>query len=303
MSFVVSLLQEAGIVAGVGAVTMTLVGHLLSLHTHQNELVHGYVRAARHIRALALALIIISGVAAILIHFQTGTPSVLWAPAFIFKWLLIILLAAFYFIELKVERIKRDAVEGFEGANWYALFIVHSMAPIIGWGKMLMIYGGWLITFGVIWAGFVWLMRWHKTVKPKAMPASAPVAPIPPNPAPASAMAPSPKPVAPVPMPPKPIEIHPNHTLLPMVAELDLPAPAKAPSFIPKPVPPPLPKPKSVSSPAPAAKVEIVSESSKPPVAMSNLEESGLPALSVMPKRPEDIESSKRGPVVKMSDE
>ncbi len=311
LSLIVAVLQEVGVVAGVGAVTMTLVGHLLSLHAHTSEMVHGYVRAARHIRALALALIIISGGAAILIHFQSGTSEVLWAPAFIFKWLLIALLAAFYFVELKVVDLKRDAVEGFEGANWYALFIVHSMAPVIGWGKMLGIYIGWLVTFGIIWAGFVWLMRWHSALKPKPARGPNPFPPPPAKPAPAAAAAPKPAPAPVVPPPAKPapaqkpIEIHPNHTLLPMVAELDLPAPAKIemPSKpAPMPVPPPV-APKPAPAPAPITKVEIVPEFSAAPVKMSNLNESGLPALHVMPKRPEDIEGSKRGPVVKMSDE
>ncbi len=94
ISFVVSLAQEIGIVAGVGAVTLTLIGHLLSLHARKNETVFGYVRAARHIRALALMGIIVSGGAAVLIHFQSGTPEVLVAPAYLFKWLLIALLTA-----------------------------------------------------------------------------------------------------------------------------------------------------------------------------------------------------------------
>lgn len=83
--------------------------------------------------------------------------------------------------------------------------------------------------------------------------------------------------------------------MLPMVAELDLPPPSKVEVPAPKAAPAPAPAPK------PQPPVQIVPESSGPAVGMPNLEESGLPALHVMPKRPEDIESSKRGPVVKMS--
>ncbi len=314
LSLVVSLSQQIGIVVGVGALTVTLVGHLLSLHAHKNETVFAYVRAARSIRAMALMLIIVSGGAAILIHFQTQTLSVLAAPAFLFKWLLIILLTAFYFIELKVEGVKRDAVEGFEGANWYALLIVHTMAPVAGWLLMLYIYLGWLAAFAVIWAGFVWVMRRYSTLdsgaapksgrgpNPFAPPAKAPVASKPtPTPAAPVAQKPieAPKPKAPVPV--SKVEVHPNHTLLPMIAELDLPAPHKAP--VPQAAPlPPAPAPIPLV-PKPAAPVTIVPESSKPAVQMPNLEESGLAALHVMPKRPEDIAHSRRGPVVKMSEE
>lgn len=316
VSLLVSLAQEIGVVAGVGALTITLVGHLLSLHAHKNETVFGYVRAARQIRALALAVIIISGGAAILVHFQSGTPEVLAAPAFLFKWLLIALLTAFYFVELNVAGIKRDAVEGFEGANWYALFIVHTMAPVAGWGLLLGIYFGWLATFAVIWAGFVWIMRGHPMPKlglklkpavssPKSVPPPAPVAPKPaPVPAPAP-LAPTvvPPPVSmPAPAAQKAIEVHPNHSMLPMIAELDLPAPAPAaPAAAPAPAPV-MPAPKPVPPPA-EEPVVVVQEPSKPSVQMPNLEESGLPALHVMPKRPEDIGSSKRGPVIKMGEE
>lgn len=308
VSLLVSLAQEIGIVAGVGALTITLVGHLLSLHAHKNETVFSYVRAARHIRAVALIVIIISGGAAILIHFQSGTPQVLLAPAFLFKWLLIAALTAFYFVELKMGGIARDAVEGFEGANWYALLIVHAMAPVAGWGLLLAIYFGWLATFGAIWAGFVWFMRGHKLPKlPKMHVAPKPVAL---KPAPAPVMPPAPMPAAQKTIP---IEVHPNHSLLPMIAELDLPAPIpRVPAPLPK-VPAPEAAP-VIETPVPApvlpapvvkpqAPVEIAPEPPKPAIQMTNLDESGLPALHVMPKRPEDIESSKRGPVVKMGDE
>ena len=311
VSLLVSLAQEIGVVVGVGALTITLVGHLLSLHASKDEAVFGYVRAARQIRAIALITIIISGCVAILVHFQSGTPGVLVAPAFLFKWLLIAALTAFHFVEFSVTGIKRDAVEGFEGANWYALFIVHAAAPAAAWGLLFGIYFGWLAVFGAIWAAFVWLMRKHSTLaskpavpapKPAKVPAPAALKPaaalVPPHPAPASfKLAPPPMPVPAAQQ--KKIEIHPGHSLLPMVAELDLPAPKPAP-IAPAPAP-------AVQAPAPPPKplapVEIVSESPKSSVPMPDFDESDLPALHVMPKRPEDIRSSRRGPVVKMSSE
>lgn len=332
LSLVVSLTQEIGIVVGVGALTVTLVGHLLSLHADKNETVFAYVRAARSIRAVALMVIIVSGGAALLVHFQTHTLGVLAAPAFLFKWLLIALLTTFYFMELKVEGYARDAVEGFEGANWYALFIVHAMAPAVGWLLLLSIYFAWLAAFAVVWIGFVWLMRRHSTIAP-AKPGLAPnpfpapgpepitasklssVTPIlsssvsTPSTKPAQSVQVMPKatpvaPPAPNPVPKPVVEVHPNHTLLPMIAELDLPAPGKVEVQAPKVAPATAPAPAPIAAvPKPTAPVAIVPESSKPAVAMPNLEQSGLAAVHVMPKRPEDIESSKRGPVVKMSDE
>ncbi|MDB5225463.1 MAG: hypothetical protein JWL87_415 [Candidatus Adlerbacteria bacterium] len=278
-SFLVSWAQEFGIILGVGALTITLVAHLLALHSRVPESIHGYVRAARQARAIALAVIIISGGGALLVHAQTGTLSVLLAPAFLFKWLLIAAVTALYFMERGAAGWRQDAIEGLEGAHWYALFIVHTMAPVVGWVTLLGIYAGWLAAFGAVWAGFVWFMRWRgapvapkSAAVPKAAPAPAPK-PIAPAPAPIAVpkpAAPAPKPVVPpapapvqksiapkpVPAPisvpvavvPKPqpmlvstplvaekkpeakkvagrLEIHPNHSLLPMIAELDLPAP------------------------------------------------------------------------------
>lgn len=311
-SFAVSWAQEASIIMGVGALTITLIGHLLSLHARQNEAVHGYVRIAHQLRALALIVIIISGAGAILLHADAGTLDVLLAPAYLFKWILIALLTALHFMEWKVSGWKQDAVEGFEGANWYALLLVHTLAPVTGWTAIGGIYGGWLVAFGAIWAAFVWFMRRQTGLQ--AQPAQPPAKPIekpapPPEP---SKPAPPPVPVvapAPVvekkievpapskvemPVPSKTevpvrskIEVHPNHTLLPMVAELDLPAPS--------------------TRVEPVAKVELVPQQpqEKKGIPMPNLDidHEHLPAIHTMPKRPEDISASKRGPVVKMGEE
>lgn len=331
VSLIISLAQEIGIVAGVGAVTLTLIGHLLSLHAKHNETTRGYVRAAHHLRAFALFVIVVSGAAAVALHLVGGTAGVLVMPAFLFKWMVIILLAVLHFTEWRVTGVAQDAVEGFEGANWYALFIVHTLAPDVSWTFLLTLYAGWIVTFGVLWAVFVWIMRGQSTLK------RPPVVAAKPAPAQQAKLQPEPKPVPPpvaqhrVPPAPKPavasaaskpaptpkIEVHPNHTLLPMVAELDLPAPSRveashpravvpAPAPKPAPVPPPAPKPVPAPPPPPykpQAIVEVVPESSVPSVPMPGLDETGLPALHVMPRRPEDIGGSKRGPVVKMGEE
>ena len=95
----------------------------------------------------------------------------------------------------------------------------------------------------------------------------------------------------------KPAE--PKEEVPPPAAPTPAPAPAPVAPAPMAPVPAPIPALK----PKPLAPVEIVPESPKSSVPMPNLDESDLPALHVMPKRPEDIQSSKRGPVVKMSSE
>lgn len=320
ISLSVSLVQEAGVLLGVGALTITLVAHLLALHSHRDELTHAYVRAAQACRAIALILIIVSGGAAILVHIETHTTALLTSPAFLFKWVLIALLAAFYFLERGATSYWQDTVEGFEGANWYALLIVHTMVPVISWALVLQIYAGWLAAFGVVWAIFVWIMRRHSTLQPSAVvapapkPASVPVlAPaVAPKPVPAPVVTPKPTPPpVPAPVPPVPVavpkpkpavEVHANHSLLPIVAELDLPAPSKpevpaskaqmaSEPLLATPLVPKKPEPVPVPAPKPA-----------PEVVMTDLNE-GLPAIRVMPKRPEDIDKSNRPAAVNFEPE
>ncbi len=302
ISLIVSLTQEIGVVAGVGAITATLVGHLLSLHAHVPESVHGYVRAARQVRALALIAIIVSGAAAILMHLTTGTAATLLAPAFAFKWLLIAILVSFYFLEFGAKGVWQDTVEGFEGAQWYALFIVHTIAPAHGWILILEIYAAWLIAFGVVWAVFVAIMRHQSTLPKMVNPVvHAPVQKVEPPQAPQAAtvapvQAPHPTPVIP-PMP-KPV--------MPVVKEPIQQAPVPAPV---KPVPTPAPAPAAVM-PATAVppvapilpKAEAPHDNSQlPMIAELDLPsphtpdppplppESNLPHLVVMPRSPDDL--------------
>lgn len=298
ISLSVALAQEGGVLLGVGAVTLTLVAHLLALHSKRDEWVHGYVRAALQLRAIALIVIILSGIAAIVVHVQTDTGATILTPAYLFKWLLIGILTVLHFLELKVHGYYQDALEGFEGANWYALLIVHSVAPVASWVFIGALYAAWLAAFGVVWAAFVWYLRWQGSPKaPAPKPAPAPA----PTPAPMPPLAPvAPKPAAapaPVAVPEKKVEVHPTHSLLPVVAELELPAPAPAPKPPASKPEPAAPKP---NPPVPTLQPQPLKEEFKPEVPMPDLDEKGLPGLRVMPKRPEDIEGSSRPPIVKL---
>lgn len=272
----ISWAQEISIIVGVGALTITLIGHLLALHARQNETARGYVRAAHQLRALALAVIIVSGAGSVLVHLNTGTLGILAVPAFIFKWSIVIFLTALHFMEWKVSGWKRDITEGFEGANWYALLLVHTLAPMAPWDTILALYGGWLAAFGLVWAAFVRFMRRQTTLQPKpAQPPEPPKPTAPPGPEP-----------APIGMEKK-TEARPNHNPLPMIAELDLPAPKTFSQEIPQKPQPETTREEKRSVCAPHFDIDHAS----------------LPAIQIMPKRPEDIGTSKRGPVVKLSGE
>src|SRR3989344_4435921 len=80
----VAWVQEASVVLGMGALTITLAAHLSALHSRLPEATHLYVRLAKACRAIALILIIVSGGAGILIRLNAGSVAGLASPIFLF---------------------------------------------------------------------------------------------------------------------------------------------------------------------------------------------------------------------------
>ena len=182
-----------------------------------------------------------------------------------------------------------------EGANWYALLLIHTLAPVASWSVLASLYGGWMLTFGALWAVFVWIMRKQGVPALKAPPQPKPALP---KPEPVLVVAehkaatstievPVPSTIE-VPVPSK-VEVHPNHSLLPIIAELDLPAPSKAHESAPQ-----------VQTPPSQTTAHIIPQTL---ASEEDIDPVHLPALQVMPQRPEDIQKSRRGPVVQLSGE
>src|SRR3990167_11355785 len=85
--FTIYVLQQLGIMLGVGAQTVLLCTHLIAVHHGEAEPPHAnYAEAARKALRAGFFLIIISGAGAVAIHALTGNTEVLFAPAFLFKW-------------------------------------------------------------------------------------------------------------------------------------------------------------------------------------------------------------------------
>src|SRR5690349_10179165 len=92
--------QQLGVMLGVGSATVVLCMHLVALHRHQPEDVHdSFARAAQLALGAGLALIILSGAAAVVVHLVGGNYDVLLAPAFLFKWVLIAVVGATYLLQ------------------------------------------------------------------------------------------------------------------------------------------------------------------------------------------------------------
>ncbi len=290
------IFQQAGIMLGIGAQTVILCTHLLVLHRHESESTEVTLEsAARTTLWISFALIILSGLGAVALHWQAVQLEILLAPAFLFKWILILVLLFALALESTLGH-WNDAARGFVGATWYALFVIHTLGLASSWLTLGILYAVWLVFFGLVWSVFVWMLRRHnggvipeiKKEVPKPVPPPKPLPPPPPIPKPIPPPPPSP--------PPKPI-----------------PPPAPLPMVIPPPPPPkPVPPPAPVVPPPPALPaVALAKEGPKPlvpqpiiattpaPTTTEPVHNPDVPALRIMPQKPEDIGNATRPQVVK----
>src|SRR3989344_23632 len=98
--FGIYVFQQLGIMLGVGAQTVLLCTHLLNIHHNEPDAPHAsYAEAARKSLSVGFFLIFVSGLAAVAVHGLGGNTSILFAPAFLFKWLLIVLSLVFFLLQ------------------------------------------------------------------------------------------------------------------------------------------------------------------------------------------------------------
>lgn len=315
------LIQQLGIMLGVGAASVTLVSYLVSLHDGVVDVKEAqFARVIQHILEVGLACIVLSGAAITAIHSFAGDYAVLSSPAYVFKWLLI----GFVSFALVLRRAKpyvSPVWGGLVGATWYALFILHIVAPITFWEDLLFLYAAWVAGFMILWAVMVKVFT-VRTAVPAAVKAPAPVVKSVPAPAlkpvaavvkavpvaaapkvqqPAPPPPPVPKPAPPPPMPPvAPAPLAPavTHAELPPPPKVSVAPPPPAPVAAAVPVKPPPPP----AAPAPQKPQELVVAENIPMPPMpktdgllKNIDESyEIPHVYVMPRTPEDVEKHMR---------
>src|SRR3990167_2471594 len=196
--FVIYVAQQLGVMLGVGAQTVLLCAHLIAVHHGDKENPHAtYAEAARFALVIGLFFIVISGLFAVVVHLLSGQVDIVLSPPFLFKWALIIVLLAAFFLQSRLREWV-NFYYAFTGTTWYALFLVHSLGPVTSWGSLWVLYILWGILFALVWWGFVALMRrsTNKSVPPAAIVIQKEVPKVPPLP-------PAPKPI-PKPAPPPP---------------------------------------------------------------------------------------------------
>ncbi len=278
--FSIYVAQQLGVMLGVGAQTVLLCTHLLALHHKEAESPHAsYAEAARKSLSVGFFLIIVSGLAAVAVHVLGGNEAILFAPAFVFKWVLILVVLCAFWLHGRLSRWS-DILAWFAGGSWYALFLVHTLAPVTSWFNLAVLYFLWMVLFGIFWSAFVLLMRKTKPVRATSpLKAAAPV------------IVPKPKPLPPPPLISKPVPPPKPKLELPLAPHpLSLPTPLIVPI-------PPLP-PKPVVPP-----VVITKEVPKHSMLHDVIDHLLVPALRIMPKTPADVGKQNRPPVVKLGDE
>ncbi len=227
--------QQLGVTLGVGAETIMLAAYLIAMRDGVVDAKETqYARAIRRTMAVALILIVISGLGISALHIIAGKSSILATPAYLFKILLILLVGVLTLARRSMP--QSSWVEGLIGGTWYALFLVHILAPVTGWANLFVMYAVWLVGFVICWEILV-VMRRDK--KPGIV--STPV----PKAEPHTKIEP-PKKEEPKPAPPKP-EIKPDP--IPVPVPTPMPTVVLAPDLPHAPPPPPVPL--LVSTPVP----------------------------------------------------
>ena len=267
--------QLLGIALGLGAQTVALAAYLQAIRDGiiDNEEAQ-FKRASAWVLRAGLFLIVVSGVGSAILDLNGATPQVVFEPAYLFKWAIIALT-----VVLSIPASRRvfvaGAIEGVAGAAWYALFLVHVSAPVTTWFNLLTLGAVWLAGFNLCWWALVLLLAGKKADVPKKIDAIAAVLPpkfVPPKPiAPSAPPAPV-KPLAVPPTNPVPVAIKPPAAPKPAMTVPATPSPSPTPVAVPKPEVPPITDP------------------DKNP---------GLPAIQVMPKTKDDLETQNRASVVK----
>jgi hypothetical protein len=309
--------QQLGVTLGVGSQTILLVAYLISMRDGVLDSKEAqFSRAVRAVLNTGLMCIVLSGVGITLMHILAGESATVLAPAYLFKWLLIIVALVLTLIS---KDSTRSIIYGVAGGTWYALFLVHILAPVTTWLNLFTLYAVWLVGFVLCWEALAFLLR-DRSGHPKAAVAvkmpirEIPQKVIPPPPAPLPAM---PKkeipPIPPPPVPKKEVPVAPAPPA-PMPKKEIPPAPPVNPPTLQVPViipnritPSPsnvvvsnsntLPLQRDPFAVAPIVPQAAPSASPVPPVPpvtkpqekVPNDPGSGLPTIQVMPKNPADL--------------
>jgi len=270
MDLLLYVMQQLGVMFAVGAQTIILLAYLLSVRDgvvdSQEE---RFAHAIKKVLFLGIILILISGTAITALELFAGNHTTVFAPAYVFKASLIGLVV-FLSLAIRGDSLPEGLLEGLAGGTWYALFIVHILAPVAQWNHLVLLYVLWIIGFMACWSALVFMMRGrvaaYADVPKKDAPRPAPRATLPPR-----YQAPPTTPVR-----------KPTPTITAAVQSQK--SPPQQAVYTP-------PAPQKNFAPAPQAPTPLPHQKTDLP----------LPGIRVMPKSPEDIGRQGRSGMVELS--
>lgn len=182
LDFILWCAQEAGVLLGVGAALLSLVGYVVILRDNRVSAREArYSSAMRRVIALSLLLMILSGAAITALHLSLGQGEIISQPVFIFKWLLIAALSAAY-VAMRAQPYGHRLAEGALGGTWFTLFIVHTAVPAVSWSTLCILYAFVMGSFLLVWEGVTRLVHENKTKEASAASTPAPVVAAAPTP-------------------------------------------------------------------------------------------------------------------------
>jgi hypothetical protein len=311
LSLLLYCVQQLGVMLGVGAQTVILVSYLLAARDgtiDQKE--EQFSRVVVQVLKFGFYFIVASGAAITCMHLAAGQIEIVFTPAFVFKWVLIGVIGAVTFMVGRAP-FMHFFWEGILGAHWYALFVIHVVAPLTTWPDLIVLYVLWALGFVLFWNALVYTLQAPRAAphfrgreaapaqkvtvkeqivapKPVESPRIAAMMtapkPQPSAPKPAAVLPPAPKKLTPP--PPKPavsVPHKPEELLAPLPVAIKTNIAVSTPPVIPLPQKP-LPK-KSVL-PVPEKPIE---DPDKNP---------GLPAIRVMPTNAQEVDRQMRASVV-----
>ncbi len=270
--------QQIGMMLAVGAETIVLIAYAVSMRDGKaDETEIRFSKAVHRALSIGVLFIVVSGVLITMIHTMLDQAAIVFEPIFLFKWLLIIELMGIY-IWQRGKTFSHPLIEGVVGGTWYALFLIHILAPITTWTNLLVLYVLFVGGVVIIWSVIVKATSPHieKRVEKKVEPKPVKKVEMPPP-------LPPPKIVAPPPPPPKPVPVVPPPAPMPLVAAVLPPPPPPIPTPV-IPPPPPVVVQKPVAPPPPAP----VPPPAKP-AADDPHHSFWLPAIHIMPKDEKEL--------------
>ena len=152
-------IQQFGVIFAVCAEITMLSGYIVSMR--DGTLTEAEIRFSKLVhRALGIGLIIIisSGVAITAIHSTVGQVAIVLTPVFLFKWLLIVVLAGAYLMQRK-KQFPHYALEGLLGGTWFVFFLIHILGPDLSWIDLLGFYVVGAGAFTCLWVGLVFMLH------------------------------------------------------------------------------------------------------------------------------------------------